>query len=922
MWSRMARTDKYLNHLLQRVGVTPACSEEERAAAELLADIYRRHGFEPELQEFDARTFTRLPMLLSGVLMFVGSIVAFLGGALGVVGFLLVAAACALVVLDKLDKLPDFLKGSLAPSQNVVAYHPAEGPLASPRNRPVVVFAHMDSPRADILFHPAFARIRPILLPALPFAALLCAVALLLALFPFPATVGTVLRVVALLASLVPLFYAVTVALNRFVLPYTTGSVCNKSSLAALLGVMDAVSPFQGDDEFPDDTPFEEFLAARMSHQEQVDDELLEEDAMLPEEADLEGEEAFEAPDAESSAGMTSSIPVDGFEETSEMRLETALQGTAVIEPEPELEPEPSAAEPEEPSLYNEAGNIRHGADVIRTLGMVADHCELVYEGSDASEGPVSAPTPRFEIVEGEGIAAEERGDLSLASSSRPDDGRAAVPAEEPSDLPDEFLEPHGDLDASEHLDDWATDDGDLPAEDAAGTAHGDAVEEGSHEDGPAEEEVSASDERHIRSARELASFDPAELDVPVSFDAGFAVAPEGAEDEDAIEEPEVDSVPVPSAGDATVSFPSPLPQSAAVQSASESTQFFTSEQVRDARDAAVDALMREISPAPAPVPERPAQPSPAPANPLGRRSSLFDLPDPTAAPSDPFAAPSAPSTAAVPTVPQPAPSSPASAAGAFEVLESPSAPVQASAPAGEASSTFDVISAPAPKQDKPKRGIGRLFGRKKNQEESMGDWLGVGDDFDAKRSGRDIGSWDNFDDDDWKGGAAGAEGVSDQDMVEAIASMGDDELLGHDIWFVATGASGCGNIGARRFLEEHRDKLRGVFVINLESIGAGELSIVTKEGTRRVYRSDRRIQGLLDRVSTSFHRPFASVDMPYLDTDALAAMSMSLRSATVAGAEEGHLACAHCELDLPENVSPENVRTVAEVVTEVIRRS
>ena len=36
-----------------------------------------------------------------------------------------------------------------------------------------------------------------------------------------------------------------------------------------------------------------------------------------------------------------------------------------------------------------------------------------------------------------------------------------------------------------------------------------------------------------------------------------------------------------------------------------------------------------------------------------------------------------------------------------------------------------------------------------------MSDWLGVDDSFDAKRSGHDIGSWDNFDDDDWKGGAA-----------------------------------------------------------------------------------------------------------------------------------------------------------------------
>ena len=83
-----------------------------------------------------------------------------------------------------------------------------------------------------------------------------------------------------------------------------------------------------------------------------------------------------------------------------------------------------------------------------------------------------------------------------------------------------------------------------------------------------------------------------------------------------------------------------------------------------------------------------------------------------------------------------------------------------------------------------------------------MSDWLGVEDDYDAKKSGRGIGSWDNFEDDDdgWKGGATSSDGASAEDMLSAVASMGDDELLGHDIWFVATGASDCDGAGMRRF--------------------------------------------------------------------------------------------------------------------------
>ena len=204
-----------------------------------------------------------------------------------------------------------------------------------------------------------------------------------------------------------------------------------------------------------------------------------------------------------------------------------------------------------------------------------------------------------------------------------------------------------------------------------------------------------------------------------------------------------------------------------------------------------------------------------------------------------------------------------------------------------------------------------------------MSDWLGVDDDFDAKRTGGEIGSWDNFDDDPgWKGGATGAPGTGEDELRDAITSMGDDELLGHDIWFVATGASECGNAGMNAFLDTHRDKLRGVFLINLECVGSGQVTVLSTEGEQRVLKGDKRIMKLVRRVSADFHHEFGAVDMPFLDTDAYAAMSRSLRSLTIAGIDGSHFACSHSEEDQPYNVDEDNVSLVADVVIEVIRRS
>lgn len=341
---------------------------------------------------------------------------------------------------------------------------------------------------------------------------------------------------------------------------------------------------------------------------------------------------------------------------------------------------------------------------------------------------------------------------------------------------------------------------------------------------------------------------------------------------------------------------------------------------VAPTQDETVDSLMAQISsqvpprqqmnipdPASAPAPSSsplasvpdPSLPSMQQAN-VASRTSLFDLPDPSAQTNDPFATAQGP--------------------------EPTSAPVAAPMPISSGAQPLETISAPASTGVKPqKRGLGGLFGRKKkNEQDSMSDWLGVEDDYDAKKSGRGIGSWDNFEDDDdgWKGGATSSDGASAEDMLSAVASMGDDELLGHDIWFVATGASDCDGAGMRAFLASHRDKLRGVFFINLESIGAGRLSVVTVEGEQQLLKGDRRIMNLVNKVCKSFHVDCGAFEMPYAKTDAYAALEASRRALTIAGVDGPRLACAYTEDDLPYNVNPTNIATVSEVVTEVIRRS
>ncbi|WP_297183193.1 M28 family peptidase [uncultured Enorma sp.] len=963
----MATTRKYLGHLLQNTGITPACSEEERVAAEDIAAIFTAHGFEPEVQEFNASPTPRVMRAALGIGLFLGSVLMGIGGAVGIIGALVAIAMAVLYVLERMGKIALPSAGGAGVSQNVIAYHKAEGPLASPRNRPVVVVAHYDSPRADLFAGMPYATYRPIISKLMPYMMLVPAVIAVLRLFPFPPAAKIVLWILAIAAALVPLAYAVGVIANRYVLPYTSGSVCNKSSVAAMLGVMDAVAPYAGNDEFPQDVPFDEYFSeqVRIAEEEELAAAIAAGD--LPEDAAAtdEGEAASEPGDEEDALQGTASMSIDVDEASVDLGATAAISMEPVIaaaaaEIDADIHEEEDASEapaddlseageddaPEEdvagaddePELVNAFGNYRFGEDAIRAIGMVPESCVIVYEDDEPeADEETPAPTEDSEDAE-EAIEQVDAAPFDYGQESGKDSGEVFdegdVYEEEPEDEGG-FFPPAGQAGIA----------GALSAV-GSGAARlfngmkrrGKGVLEslGTHEHEDAEEEQPdelASDETDVPVASEDASLSKAMDSVPVDTLDETAAVEEGAEpalgETRSFEVPEV--VATEPAGAQEIATPEPAATSASIPDAVPAQPVET-----------VDSLMAQIA-TPRPqiprVPQRTFNTVPDPSVPsisqvnASSRASLFDLPDPSSAVVDPFSAVSSVPdevevAEAMPSVPAMEPSVPQSAPSGFSVIGPNDIvePAAYDAPA-PAPGVFETISADAPIGAVPaaperRRGFGKLFGKKKRQEESMSDWLGVDEGFDAKLSGRDIGSWDNFEGDDWKGGAAGADGVSVDELRDAVTSMGDDELLGHDIWFVATGASEFDNAGIRAFLDTHRDKLRGVFLINLESIGAGEPCMLSLEGERRVLKGDKRIMNLVRRVSGALHEEFGEVEAPYLATDAYRAMERSLRSLTIAGVEDGRIACSHTVDDLPYRVNAKNVNMVADVVTEVIRRS
>ena len=298
----------------------------------------------------------------------------------------------------------------------------------------------------------------------------------------------------------------------------------------------------------------------------------------------------------------------------------------------------------------------------------------------------------------------------------------------------------------------------------------------------------------------------------------------------------------------------------------------------------------------------------------VARRAILFDLPDPSEATSDPFATNPEGQSLQLGGAANPNNTGSGNASRFRPISELPEM--------GDDLDEPDIVDeAPAPVAE-PRRF--RLFGRRGSES---GEWMD-----DDAFDGDGLGSSSTPDRPSrWKGGAAAREDLrlvegeepSEGELADAVLSMNDDELLCHDIWCVALGSSDLDHAGMKAFLADHRSEIRGAFLINLDCVGAGTLTVLTREGLGRTRRADRRISRLLKGAAADLHVELAEAAHDWATTDATPAMRKSMRGLTIMGkGDNGLPAFSHTAGDVQDNIDPDQVATVAQLIAEIIRRS
>ncbi len=853
----MAMTHDYLDYLEDQIGISPANSQEELQAAQTIADLMKQHDVDVNVEEFDAPGLARFVRCVLLVLMFLGIILA--GTGASGLGIVLALVPGAVLVLDALGIGGGFLSklGPTARSQNVVAVHHATGELVAKGNRPIVVVAHYDSPHESFLYSSPISSYIPMIRKAVKWLVPAVALCALLQAFSFlPAPLRSLLWVAGILLA-IPLVALGADGIYQRFSTCSLGSNDNKSSVAALLGILDNVRP---------------------SGEKPVSNRSLERERQEKEAAAAQAAQTAEAP-----------TPVE----------------------EPVLEP---AAKPEE------VVGVRHGKDVIAALGILPADCDIEYV--DSSKDMRSSSIDADETSELPGSPVRTGSRIDALTQTDAADSTESLPRPAAARTSDASTEPVSD-----------------PAANVDSTVAAPVTT-----DAPTEEAAPAAPEKtHFFDRKKLASmFDRFESrGVGEKDDSGLTATPDddlGSTRPTAPtprKRPEKPDDPnwgkssfKPQVSDvarraALFDLPDPSELSDPLASDSDATQLAPARPAATPARRSMGSLLSDAN-------SRNAQ---------RIRSEVADSDVPVITPG---------STAAAPV--QPVPNA---TQDGLDVISADDLGMQE-----------EVPERPAEKHHFSLFGHGKGSGGRSHSQDARGSWLSD-----------DPENWDESSDSDpWKGGAttrsglrlvddepsetqepsgaavqadaeplsndsatstdaegssvAAAEAETDgtpteEDLRAAVLRMGDDELVCHDIWFVALGASDLDHAGMRSFLSQHRSAIRGAFLVNLDCIGAGDLSLLTREGFEPTRRADRRLLRLLTGTASDLHTDLKTQNFDWADTDASVAMRTSVRAVTIMGmGNNGLPALSRTEQDAPENVDGDQAASVAELVTEMIRRS
>ncbi|NTU88682.1 MAG: hypothetical protein HGA54_02090 [Actinobacteria bacterium] len=888
---------RYACELAEDIGPRPVSTEEEHQAAQKIAGWFEEKDMPVNVEEFACAAWTTWPFMVFCLLTVVATSITYFHGGVGVFAFVLALIALGCLVYDRYvgGFFGDLIKKGI--SQNVVAKYAPVRLGDDSRKRKIIIVAHYDSERSHIEAMPSIIEKYPLLQKILLVSMITIPVLMIVQMIPFLASVQLVAWIISCVFALAPLAAAISVLLGRFVLSYSDGANDNASGVAAMIGVCERIVSQRS----PEREKMKKLQAAPVVHS---------------------AKEALEA-------GLVSDQTKLLYEAQRTVAPKAGSEGATQL----------TGVRP----VKRGGGSFATGAAAssVATAGaaglaaLTAEGANLIGDTDAISVVTPSVPLPRLE----EDKSPRERTRGRSAEPGVPE-WWTKVESKRKSALDEEDAEEVIKL--RSRYADIPTTPSTRTEPRAAFKAEPEAGSRADREAGRQEEAVPAV--APVTTAAPSLGETQA-FEMPQTIGAFGADAAEGSfaarryVQENYIQE---ESSAAYQREDILKGLPSIELDRSYVDSdvPSSDSDMPWSETVVDTsvskREALGESLLTQQQAAPAEFTYVDTiQSSPE----AGARSKLAGLPSTM---GDEERVETSPLLAGTFAAGLTGAFVPVGATETFAAIDLPDSDMfiddaddtfLGTMPVGGGFDTPTRIGIPESRTRKMMDNVSDFFSRSKKkskkQDSDMGQWLGVARDYDATKAGRDIGSWERFDDEDsdWKGGGASSYRKNTQKQVaeirDAIVSMHDRDLMDKEVWFVALGAGGADNAGMRAFISQHSSELAGALFINIECVGTGDLYYVTKEG-RGLFggTSDHRLQTLARKASQSIGFDMYGRELSWRSTDATPAIKAGYRSLTLMGFDTIAPVAWRQKTDNCDLLEPDCIERVTDIVTEIVRNS
>ncbi len=140
------------------------------------------------------------------------------------------------------------------------------------------------------------------------------------------------------------------------------------------------------------------------------------------------------------------------------------------------------------------------------------------------------------------------------------------------------------------------------------------------------------------------------------------------------------------------------------------------------------------------------------------------------------------------------------------------------------------------------------------------------------------------------------------------------------EVWFVALGSELARNGGMSAFLTEHAQDLRGAIIIELEGMGAGELSLVEREGAYKAVASSSRMKRYVKKASQALGMSVPSAQICWKDSAASYAVKHGFQAMHLAGMDGAKPALFAQADDVMENIDVEKMLGNSDFIMELLK--